>query len=98
MRLYSYKIDHTVLAGTVTVATEIFVGVGMAKQEQAEVIAEPTNLDRQVGRAIGVGPEGGGGGAFWGGGGGGGGAGGGGPGGGGGALLAIRAGLVAVGI
>ena len=56
------------------------VGVGMFKQEHAEVIAEPPNLDRHVGRAIGVGPAGGGGG---------------GPlGGGGGALLANRAGVV----
>jgi hypothetical protein len=55
-------LEHTVLAANVTVATTAFVGVGMFKQEHAEVIAEPSNLDRHVGRAIGVGPAGGGGG------------------------------------
>jgi hypothetical protein len=56
-----HVLSHTVLTGNVTVATMAFVGVGMYKQEHAEVIAEPPNLDRQVGRAIGVGPAGGGG-------------------------------------
>lgn len=77
---------HTVLAGNVVVVTLTLVGVGIFKHEQAEVMAGPPNLDRQVGRAMGVGPAGGGGG----------GGGGGEPGlpGGGGALLAIRAGVV----
>lgn len=52
----------TVLAGKVTVATETLVGVGIDRHEQAEEIAEPTYLERQVGRAMGVGPLGGGGG------------------------------------
>ena len=56
----------------------------MFKHEQAEVIAAPPYLERQVGRAMGVGPAGGGGGEP--------GGGGGGEPGGGGALLAIRAG------
>lgn len=77
---------HTVLAGNVTVAMTALVGVGMFKHEHAEVIAEPPNLERQVGRAMGVGPAGGGGGGPRGGGGG--------EPGGGGALLAIRAGVV----
>ena len=85
----------TVLAGNVVVETETLVGVGIDRHEQAEEIAEPTNLERQVGRAIGVGPAGGGGGAPVGGGGGGdpglpGGGGGGEPRGGG-SLLTMRA-------
>jgi hypothetical protein len=55
---------ETVLAGNVVVAAEDFVGVRMAKQEQAEVTADPTNFDKQIGCAIGVGPAGGGSGAF----------------------------------
>lgn len=58
-----FKVWLTVLAGKVVVETETLVGVGMDRHEQAEEIAEPTNLERQVGRAIGVGPAGGGGGA-----------------------------------
>jgi hypothetical protein len=77
------KVQHTVLAGNVTVAITALVGVGMFRHEHAEVIAAPPNLERQVGRAMGVGPAGGGGGG-----------GGGGEPGGGGALLAIRAGVV----
>ena len=56
-------VQRTVFTGNVTVATIALVGVGMFKHEHAEVIAEPPNFDRQVGRAIGVGPAGGGGGA-----------------------------------
>ena len=54
------------------------VGVGMFKHKHAEVIAEPPNLERQVGRAMGVVPAGDGGGEP----------------GGGRALLIIRAGVV----
>jgi len=57
--MFCGMVEHTVLAGNVTVATMALVGVGMFRHEHAEVIAEPPNLERQVGRAIGVGPAGG---------------------------------------
>lgn len=51
-----------VFAGRVVVVEAYLVGVGIARHEQAEVRAGPANFERQVGRAIGVGPTGGGGG------------------------------------
>lgn len=47
-------IARTVATGKVVVDTVTLVGVGMFKQEQAEVILEPMNWDKQFGLPIAV--------------------------------------------